>query len=340
MTSALLGTALPIVAAPMAGGSSTVTLARAVAAAGGFPFLAAGYKTPEKLSSEIDELRGSVARFGVNLFVPSNAPVDAAAFAAYAAELHEEAAAYDIELDPVPTNDDDAWNAKLALLLASPVPVVSVTFGLPDSGDVTALQEVGTRVLATVTTVGEARNARQIGVDGLVVQGPRAGGHSGTHDPSRDIPDIPTADLVRQIRGAVDLPVIAAGGVDGSEAVRELLAAGAEGVAVGTLLLRTDEAGTSPTHRRALSDTAFTDTILTRVFTGRPARALRNGFIDRHQSAAIDAYPAVHHLTGALRRSAGKAGDADRLHLWAGTGWRNAPTGPVADVIRQLAVGL
>lgn len=139
---------------------------------------------------------------------------------------------------------------------------------------------------------------------------------------------------------AVELSVIGAGGVDGPAAVGRLLAAGAQAVAVGTLLVRTDEAGTSPAHRAALADRSFTSTTLTRAFTGRPARALRNGFIDRHQESAPTAYPAVHHLTRELRQAAAKAGDTDRLHLWVGTGWRSAPEGPAGAVIDHLATGI
>ncbi|TDD41347.1 NAD(P)H-dependent flavin oxidoreductase [Saccharopolyspora elongata] len=339
MTDRLLDSPLPLVAAPMAGGPSTVALARAVASAGTFPFLAGGYKTADTLAAEINELRPLGVGFGVNLFVPSDDPVDEAAFAAYAEELAAEAEGHGLELDPTPVADDDRWGEKLALLLADPVPVVSLTFGLPAPADIAALQKAGTRVLATVTTPQEAQLTKSAGVDGLVVQGPSAGGHSATFDPARTLEPIPTADLVRRVLEAVDLPVIAAGGVDGPDAVRALLDAGAQAVAVGTLLLRTDEAGTSPTHKRALGDPVFTETVLTRAFTGRPARALRNGFIDRHPDG-LGAYPAVHHLTRALRQAAGKAGDADRLHLWAGTGWRNAPTGPAADVIRHLVEGV
>ena len=171
---------------------------------------------------------------------------------------------------------------KLAWLLAHPVPAVSLTFGLPDHGDIAALRRIGSRVLATVTPPGEARLARDAGVDGLVVQGSSASGHSATFDPVRTPRPIPTA-----------------------------------------------------THRRALGDPAFIETVLTRAFTGRPARALRNGFVDRHPEGIVG-YPAVHHLTRSLRQAAGAAGDADRLHLWAGTGWRSAPTGSAADVVRHL----
>ncbi|WP_345752507.1 NAD(P)H-dependent flavin oxidoreductase [Microbacterium rhizophilus] len=335
----ILASRLPLVAAPMAGGPTTVALASAVAAAGAFPFLAGGYKTPAALAAEIARLRVGGASFGVNLFVPSAGRIDEAAFAAYAAELEPDAAAHGLALDAAPVPDDDAWHDKLAMLVADPVPVVSLTFGLPAREDIAALRAVGTRVLASVTTSDEAVLAREAGVDGLVVQGPDAGGHSATFDPARAIGARDTTDLVREVLSVVSLPVIAAGGVDGPDAVRRLLDAGAEAVAVGTLLLRTDEAGTSPTHRRALGDPAFAQTVVTRAFTGRPARALRNGFADRHTSAPA-AYPAVHHLTRALRQAAATAGDAQRLHLWAGTGYRSAPTGPAADVIRRLSEGV
>src|SRR5699024_4055461 len=141
------------------------------------------------------------------------------------------------------------------------------------------------------------------------------------------------------VRAAVDLPLLGAGGVDGPGAVREVLAAGAEGAVTGTMLLRTDEAGTSPTHRAALADPAFTETALTRAFTGRPARSLRHDPVDRHHATGRPGSPEVRHLTRALRRAAGAAGDPQRLHLWAVTGWRDAPEGPAADVIRHLAEG-
>lgn len=340
MSQPALQSALPIVAAPMAGGPSTVALARAVAEAGAFPFLAGGYKTSDALAAEISELRADVREFGINLFVPSTSAVDPQALASYAEELEDEAAVYGLALDSTPVADDDHWHEKLAMLIANPVPVVSLTFGLPDPADIAALRAVGTRVLATVTTAQEAVRARDAGVDSVIVQGPSAGGHSAAFEPTRMIESRSTASLVREVAGSVDLPVIAAGGVDGPDTVRAALDAGAQAVAVGTLLLRTDEAGTSPTHRKALTDPAFTETVLTRAFTGRPARALRNGFIDRHHNTGLTAYPAVHHLTRALRQAAGKAGDADRLHLWAGTGWQSARSGPAADVIRELASGL
>lgn len=340
MTTRLLPSARPLVAAPMAGGGTTVALALAVAEAGAFPFLAGGYKSAAALAAEIDELRTAGIAFGVNLFVPAARPdIDRHDYAAYAESLRGELESRGLEVDASPREDDDAWDAKLALLLEHPVPVVSLTFALPPAQQIAALQGVGTRVLATVTTVPEALTAVRRGADGLVVQGPGAGGHSATLDPRRDVEDGDAAALVAAVRAGTDLPLVAAGGVDGPDAVRALLEAGAEAVAVGTLLLVADEAGTSATHRAALADPAFTETVITRAFTGRPARALRNDFVDRHGPEEISAYPAVHHLTRALRQDAARRGDPQALHLWAGTGWRSAEPGPAAEIIRHLDPG-
>ncbi|WBU39404.1 nitronate monooxygenase [Homoserinibacter sp. YIM 151385] len=326
----------------MAGGPMGVPLALAVAEAGAFPVLAGGYTAAAALAGDLRALRASGRAFGVNLFVPDPdaASLDREGFAAYARELAPEAARYGIELQAEPVLDDDGWGEKLALLLAEPVPLVSLTFGLPAPEDVARLQAVGTRVLASVTSPEEAIAAREAGVDGLVVQGPAAGGHRASLDPRRAPEPGSTPELVRRIRAAVDLPLVAGGGVDGPDAVAAILEAGAEAVAVGTLLLLAEEAGTSPTHRAALEDPAFTETVVTRAFTGRPARALRNRFAEEHGGTAPHAYPAVHHLTRALRAAAGAAGDAQTLHLWAGEGWRSARRAPAGEILGWLARAL
>ena len=240
----------------------------------------------------------------------------------------------------MPNSDDDDWDAKLALLLERPVPVVSFTFALPSARDIAALRRAGSLVLASVTTIEEARAAQDSGIDGLVVQGPGAGGHSATWDPGRRIVDGPTAQLVTAVVDQTGLPVIATGGVDGAAAVHRLIRAGAQAVAVGTLLLRADESGASSTHEDALVSARFSGTSITRAFTGRPARALLNAFVLRNDEHAPVAYPAVHHLTRELRRRAAAADDVDRLHLWAGTGHRSATTGPARAVIQRLATAL
>ena len=333
----LLGSSLPLAAAPMAGGPSTPALVAAVTAAGGFGFLAGGYKAPEALAAEIAEVRRGGADFAVNLFAPGTSEIDEAGFRRYAAELQADAERYGLDMSEAPlVHDDDRWADKLALLLADPVPMVSVTFGLPRPSEVAALRRVGSRVLVTVTTVGEALAAAEVGADALIAQGSAAGGHSGTHDPLRTITSMPTDRLTRDVLAATGLPVIAAGGVDGPRAVAELLGAGASAVAVGTLLLRTHESGASSVHKDALADPQFADTVITRAFSGRPARALRNRFTDRYDAVAPAGYPAIHHLTRTLRQAAASAGDPHGVHLWAGTGYRSAKTETAGAVINRL----
>src|SRR5699024_8963075 len=154
------------------------------------------------------------------------------------------------------------------------------------------------------------------------------------------IEDRATTDLVRDILAEVDLPVAAGGGVDGPDAVAELLDAGADAVVVGTLLLRSDEAGTSPVNRAAPVSEEFSETRLTRAFTGRPARALVNDFVREFDPVAVDAYPAVHHLTTEFRAESKKADDALGLHQWAGTGHRIDDGGSAGSIVEDIGVRL
>ena len=123
--------------------------------------------------------------------------------------------------------------------------------------------------------------------------------------------------------------MIAGGGIASREQVVKVLEAGAMAVSVGTALLRASQAGTSELHRQALASAEFERTVLTRAFTGRPARALENDFVRRQSDRAPVAYPAVHYLTKPLRQAALAAGDASRLHLWAGAGFRSAKAAAV-----------
>jgi NAD(P)H-dependent flavin oxidoreductase YrpB (nitropropane dioxygenase family) len=169
------------------------------------------------------------------------------------------------------------------------------------------------------------------------VQASVAGGHSGTFTPDRMPAPVPLTELVARITESVRLPVIAAGGLATADDVTAVLHAGASAAAVGTVLLRAEESGASATHKAALADPSRTETVLTRAFTGRPARGLRNQFIDRFEASAPLGYPAVHHLTSPLRKAAAAAGEADLVHLWAGTGFRHAAEKPTAEILTGLA---
>lgn len=331
-----LGATTPVVVAPMAGGPSTPALVRAAAGCGSLGFLAGGYLTAEALDAQVAEVAADTDLYGVNLFAPHPVPVDRASYAAYRDLVRPEADRLGVDLPAEPVEDDDDWQAKIDLLVARPVPVVSFTFGLPDATSTAALRRVGSVLLQTVTTVEEARRSAEDGMHALVVQGSGAGGHSGTFDAGRTPPDRPLTDLVAEIVATVRLPVLGAGGVVTAAQVSRVLEAGAEGVGVGTALLLAHEAGTSAAHRAGLLDTSRTTTVI-RAFTGRPARGLTNSFVTRYDAAAPLGYPALHHLTRPLRRAAAAAGDPELVNLWAGTGHRSVRAAPAAEILADLA---
>lgn len=331
-----LGATSPVVAAPMAGGPTTPGLVVAAAAAGSLGFLAGGYLSGASLADQLSAVRAETGLYGVNLFAPNPVPVDRDAYVAYRRLIGIEGERYGVELPAEPIEDDDAWPDKVDVLLADPAPVVSFTFGIPAAATLAALRAAGSLLVQTVTSADEARQAAEAGVDALAVQGSAAGGHSGTLTPDRIPPERRLPGLVAEIRAAVRLPLLGAGGVASGEDVHTLLAAGADGVAVGTLLLLADESGASAAHRAGLAE-HWRETAVMRAWTGRPARGLRNTFSDAYEDSAPSGYPALHHLTRPLRRVAAAAADPERVNLWAGTGFRSARAAPVAEILASLA---
>jgi NAD(P)H-dependent flavin oxidoreductase YrpB (nitropropane dioxygenase family) len=331
-----LGVTSPVMAAPMAGGPTTPRLVTAAAEAGCLGFLAGGYKSADALGAQLDEVRAATDVFGVNLFAPNRLPVDPDAYRRYAAAVQEVAAGYGLTVDDVPREDDDAWSDKIDLLLAAAVPVVSFTFGVPEPAVVDALRRVGSLTVQTITSPREVDEAVTAGVDVLAVQAAAAGGHRGTLHPERPSDEAELPELVAATRARTDLPVLAAGGISTPADVRAALQAGAAGVLVGTVLLRSEESGASAVHQAAIAEQRRV-TVVTRAFSGRPARGLRNDFIDRFDDIAPLGYPALHHLTSGLRRAAAAAGDPELVNLWAGTGYRNATAEPAGLILQRLS---
>lgn len=329
-------TPLPtVVAAPMAGGPSTPALVAAVTRAGGFGFLAGGLKTPDVLAAEIAELKAELGPdqgFGVNLFVPNHEPP--VNLEPYRDELAETAARFGVEVGQPNWDVDDDYPAKVELLASEGIEVVSFTFGMPAREVIERLTTAGSTVWATVTSPAEAIASWSQGVDGLVVQGPCAGGHRGTQRPGVNPDQTPLPQLVASITELVPLPLFAAGGNRGREDITELLRAGAQGVQIGTLLLRTPESGAQQVHKDALAWER--ETLVTRCFSGRWARAIRNEFTDAHHAQAPGAYPQVAQLTASIRAAAQHAQDPEHQQLWAGTGHLQARAVPAAEVIADL----
>lgn len=321
---------VPLVLAPLAGGPSTPELAASVSNAGGFGFLAAGYLTAGALAERVAAARQLTGEpFGVNLFVPGQ-PSAAGEVSRYAAALAAEASSAGAELGE-PRFDDDGWAAKIELLLADPVPVVSFTFGCPDAEVVSDFHGAGSEVWVTVGSPAEAEQAAAAGADVLVAQGTEAGGHRGGF---ADEPGLGLLSLLQLVLARTGLPVVATGGIVTGAAVAAVLAAGARAAALGTAFLGCPEAGTAAVHREALRGSG--PTAVTRAFTGRAARGIRNRFLAQHSAQAPQAYPEVHYLTAPLRQAGRAAGDPDLVNLWAGEAYPLVRDLPAAELVREL----
>jgi nitronate monooxygenase len=326
-----------IVGAPMAGGPSTPQLAAAVSNAGGLGFLAAGMLSAARLAEAILVTRGLTSgAIAVNLFAPQQHLGKPDDFRMFAAAISKDAAHYGVAPGE-PVHDDDDWAAKLDAICDLRPEVVSFTFGLPTPDECRRLTNAGILVLATVTSFDEAAIALSCGVDAVVAQGPQAGGHRATFDQLAAPPVATLDDLLAALSAKVDCPVVAAGGLATTADVERVRGAGAVAAQVGTALLLADEAGTNPVHRAALAHPQFDQTVVTRVFTGRYARSLRNRFIDEHDKDAIAGFPAVARITGPVLAAAVRRADPHGTSLWAGTAFKDAKTGPAAEIVRELA---
>jgi nitronate monooxygenase len=222
-------------------------------------------------------------------------------------------------------------------VLEERVPIFSFTFGALAAEDVAALARAGAVVMGTATTVREARALEAAGVHAVVAQGGEAGAHRGTFlgPPERGLTG--TLALVPQVAAAVALPVVAAGGIMDGRGLAAVLALGAQGAQLGTAFIPCPESGASAAHKEALLARRDEDeTTLTRAFSGKTARGLRNRFIEQMEGAPLLPYPLQNAMTTDLRREAARAGRSDLLSLWAGQGVPLARLRPAGDLVRDL----
>jgi nitronate monooxygenase len=329
---------VPVVGAPMAGGPGTPALAAAVTNAGGMGFLAGGYLSPQRFADDIAAARAkTTGPIGVNLFVPQPSVADYAELDYYAEALDELAEHYDVDVGQPHYGDDDGWQAKLEVVADVRPEVVSFTFGVPSPEVLRRLGALGMLLFVTVTSAYEAAVAVAAGADGLVVQGPGAGGHRGTFAPDMAPGTESLGELLDRVRAAHQVPLIAAGGLGTAEDVAKVLRGGAVAAQVGTALLLADEAATNATHRTALRNSQFGSTIVTAAFSGRYARGLENDFTRIFDDIAPLGYPEVNQMTAPIRKAAVAVDDPHGTNLWAGTAFAAARTGKAAGIVAALA---
>lgn len=329
---------IPIVQAPMLG-AHDAALAAAVSRAGALGSLPVSGTSGGEIGPAVEDLRRRTdgRPFAVNLFVirslaPDPAEVDAAL--ARLAPWYEHLGA------PVPERPNaysPDFTAQFDALVAAAPPVASFTFDILTADEVDRLHAAGTYVIGAVNTVAEARAWAAVGADGICAQGAEAGGHHGNFLADIDDSVIGTLPLTASILAAVDLPVIAAGGIMDGKGVAAVLALGAKAAQMGTAFLLSDEATTSPAWRSAIETAPDDPTRLTRAFSGRYARGIENRFMRemRPLEREVPAYPVQNRLVQPLRAAATKAGDPDMIALWAGQGVKLAAAGDAESLVRR-----
>lgn len=336
-----LGIRMPILLAPMAGACPT-SLSIAVANAGGMGACGAALMRPEEIAAWCaDFRRQSSGAFQINLWTPDPTPTRNA---------EEERKQREFLAHWGPAVGEDAgesvlpdFGAQLHAVVEAAPKVVSSIMGLYPASFVKELRARGILWFATATTVAEARAAEAAGADAIVAQGMEAGGHRGSFNASEaERQLVGLFSLVPQIADAVSVPVIAAGGVADARGIAAALMLGASGVFIGTGFLRTPEAMTPPVYAERLAQTEAHETTLTRAYTGRAARAIRNEFIDDSVRASASSetspapYPTQRGLTRAMRDEARKAGDTKCMQMWAGQSAMLATNEPAGELAARL----
>ena len=332
----LFGVELPIVQAPMAG-VQTSALAVAVCEAGGLGSLPCAMLSLEAMRTELAAIRAQTSRpYNVNFFGHRPPVPDAAREAAWRAALAPYHAEYGIDAAAIPAGPGRRpFDAEAAALLAEFKPaVVSFHFGLPPPELLALVRGWGAKVLSSATTVAEARWLEAQGVDAVIAQGLEAGGHRGMFLNEDLNGQMGTLALVPQVVKAVNVPVVAAGGIADARGVAAALALGVVGVQVGTAYLLCPEATTSAVHRAALKSEAAQVTALTNLFTGRPARGIVNRVMRELGpiSSTPPAFPLATAAIAPLRAKAEAQGSGDFSPLWAGqnvSGCREVGAGEV-----------
>ncbi|CAH1191076.1 nitronate monooxygenase [Paenibacillus sp. JJ-223] len=332
----------PIVLAGMAGIANMVPLVSAVSNAGGLGTLGAAYMTPEEIRDAIQAIRKlTQAPFAVNIFA-NVGPDHYQNFNAVNEKLNAIRDSLGIlQPDQNGIHTPDRFDEQFRVLLEENVPIISTTFGLLSDDHMQQAKSLGIKIMNKVTTVDEAIQAEQRGCDVIVAQGSEAGGHRGTFDTSSrpSGANIGTMALVPQIVDQVKVPVLAAGGIMDGRGLVASLALGAQGVQMGTRFLISAESGAHPVYKQALLESTEESTVITNAFSGRPARGIRNTFIQHWETSDIKPlpFPTQNTLTREIRNASARQNNREYMALWAGQGTRMLTADQAAgDIVNQI----
>lgn len=336
----ILNIEYPIIQAGMAGGATTAELIANVSNAGGLGTLGAAYMKPEDIKRAVHEIRKLTAKpFSVNLFCVENSdePKDEEKNIVKN-ELHRIGRALGVRESDIQFNAADYFDEQFQVLIDEKVPVISTAFGLLSEAKANQAKENGMIITSMITTVEEAVLAERSGADIIIAQGSDAGGHRSTFDLShhKNGADIGTFSLVPQVADHVNIPVVAAGGVNDGRSLIAALALGAGGVQIGTRFLSSEEAGIHKAYKQKLFTSKEDDTVITKVFSGRPARGILNKFIEEFSEEPL-AYPYQNSATKSIRGAAAKNNNAEYMSLWAGQNLRLVvKEQPAAEIVEEI----
>jgi len=337
-----LGLHYPIIQAPMAGGPTTPALVAAVGAAGGLGSFGFAYTDADGMKQQVAAVRAATsAPIHINLFV-ENEPAPPTAQELEAA-LRALQPMYEAVGVPVPTAVEPPYapdfEAQLEAAIELRPAVLSMHFRQITPAHIAAAHARGIVLAASATSLAEAWYIESLGVDLVIAQGAEAGGHRGTFIGPAEDSMIGTAALVRLIARNCALPVVAAGGIMDGAGLAAALALGACGAQLGTAFLPVEESGAAEVHKRALFERSDAGTTITRAFSGRPARSIRNAFVDRAEAERLPVlpFPIQNKATGPLRAAAARQGNADYVSLWAGQAYPLARRMSAAELVHAIA---
>jgi len=335
----LVGMDIPILLAPMAGPALS-ELAIAVAEAGGLGSLPCALLDDDRVRAEYGVIKQRTSKpINLNFFCHKPAVFDAGREKAWRGALAPYYAEFGLDPEKVPTSDRKSFDADRAALVEELRPeVVSFHFGLPEPALLERVKATGATVLSSATTVAEARWLAERGCDAIIAQGSEAGGHRGMFLSDDIATQVGTMALVPQVVDAVPVPVIAAGGIADGRGIVAALALGASAVQVGTAYLFSPEAKVTERHRQALREEATDNTVLTNVFTGRPARGILNRVMREigPMSDKAPTFPLAGGALAPLRAATEPSGSGDFMSLWSGQAASLAKEMPAGDMTRKL----
>lgn len=323
----------PMIQAPMAG-ITTPEFVAACCEAGVLGSIGAGYLNGKETQSFIQQVKRLTDKpFSVNLFIQEEPRIDIQVLqnARDALQpIYEELGIQNTQR----VISAEVFDKQVQAIIDEQVKIVSFTFGIPKQEAIVQLKEQGIYLIGTATTVDEAIAVEHAGLDAVVVQGKEAGGHRGSFTEPLQL--IPTSQLVQQTSKAVTIPIIAAGGIMTSQNVKDMFMLGASMVQIGTALLTAHECGASKVHKNAILHSEEKATTVTRAFTGKYARGLKNKFTELLQEAEVAPYPLQHYLTLQIRQESAKQNKPEYLSLWMGENSYLAKGAPVQEIVDSL----